>query len=469
LILRVGDLVRATAGDLISGSPNQTFERVSTDTRALQRGDAFFALQGPRFDAHDYLAQAADHGATVLVVQALDGRATFDVDRRPALVRVDDTLKALQRFARWMRDQSTASIVGITGSNGKTTTKEMLAAILRGVNPTLATRGNLNNHIGLPLTLTELRPEHRFAVIEMGTSKKGDMELLMELTRPQVGLITNVGKDHLEFLETPEGVLDVNRGVFDGLPAEGTAIINLDDPLLAPFADFLSCRRLTYGLALGADVSAENVEPTTLPLRFTLRLGDERYPAQLSGPGTVQVLNAIAAAAAAHALGVPPSKIVDGLAHFTPAAMRMEVRERPDGSVLINDAYNANPSSMRASISSFCESYASRPRWIVLGDMRELGAAARREHRELGEWLCKQGIDRVFLYGRDTRFIAEGLRASGAAPTVERFGKKRYLIAALQDALPAARPAVLFKASRSLRLEQVVAPLLSSNGRPSAR
>ena len=340
-------------------------------------------------------------------------------------------------LARYARAKARKTIViGLTGSNGKTTTKEMLASILRRAGKTLATRGNLNNHIGLPLMLTELEADHRYAVLEMGTSKKGDMDLLVDLVQPQVGLITNVGKDHLEFLGTPEGVLEVNRKLFDELPKSGIAVINLEDPLLKAFAGKLPCKTVTYGRVPEAQVQAIEIASHPLPLRFVLVLGQEKCPVTMNVIGDVQVLNAMAAAAVAHALGIPSKDIVQGLQSFKPAAMRMEVIERSDKTVLVNDAYNANPSSMHASIESFLRSYPDRQRWLVLGDMREFGVIARQEHEELGRWIAGQPVDRVFLYGRDTRFMQKGpRRRRNLKESLNDITKKRYLIEALERLL----------------------------------
>lgn len=453
--LSVRDILRATKGRLISGFPATLCEHASIDTRTLKPGDVFFALQGPRFDGHHFLHIAAQKRAQAIVLHRLD--PSIDSDPASDLIEVPDTLKALQDVARYVRAQAgKTKIIGLTGSNGKTTTKEMLAQILRRAGKTLATRGNLNNHIGLPLVLSELEPDHDYAVLEMGTSKKGDMDLLVDLAQPHIGLITNVGKDHLEFLGTPDGVLQENRRLLDALPKNGTAVINLEDPLLKRLVKGLSCKTVTYGRVLEAQVRAENIVPYPAPLRFVLVLEKERCPVTLHAVGEVQVLNAMAAAAVAHALGISSKDIVAGLESFKPAAMRMEVLVRSDNTVLVNDAYNANPSSMHASIESFSHSYPDRPRWLVLGDMRELGKIARQEHEDLGRWIGSQAFERVFLYGRDTRFILQGLTAQGYKGTVERYRKKRYLIDAIKRSLNAVpKPAVLFKASRSLQLDQV--------------
>jgi len=465
--LSLREVVNATHGRLIAGSPGQALHPISIDTRTLRPHETFLALSGPHFDRHDYLRAAAERGASLLILQHLDARLRWRSSAAPSVLQVSDPLKALQDIARWIRARSAARVVGVTGSNGKTTTKEMLACILQRAGPTLATLGNLNNQIGLPLTLCRLAAEHRYAVIEMGTSKPGDMELLAGLARPEVGLITNVGKDHLEFFHSPEGVLKENRLLFDALPEIGIAVINLEDPLLQPLAARLPCRVLTYGRRPEAMIQARETASGASSTLFTLLIEGKAYPCRLEAPGAIQVLNALAAAAAAHALGVAPEHILEGLKVFRPAAMRLQAQAGLGGSLLINDAYNANPSSMRASVQSFCESYSDRPRWLVLGDMRELGPLARAEHEELGRWLCEQPVERIFFYGRDTRFAEAAARAAPRRPIIERFRKKRYLMAALRESLAETKPVVLFKASRAMKLEQVIAPLSAPTSRPA--
>lgn len=454
----VHDLLRATQGKLIDGFPSTEWDRVSIDTRTLRPGNLFFAIHGPRLDGHTFLKVASEKRASALVIDRLDPALALAPYTSSAIIQVPDTLRALQDLGRWKRQRPTQTIfIGLTGSNGKTTTKEMLTLILRRVGKTLSTRGNLNNHIGLPLMLTELNGDEQFALLELGTSVPGDMDLLLECLQPTVGIITNVGKDHLEFFGTPEGVLKENRKLYDRLGPDGISILNLDDPLLKACADTLKGKRVTFALSSDADVSVEEIRVHPAPLRFTLRLGKSRFPIQMQTQGQIQAINAMAAAACAYALGISPENIVSGLQAFKASAMRMEALSSPDGAMLVQDAYNANPSSMRAAIDSFCSSYPDRPRWLVLADMRELGPGARQEHSELGVWLSRLPIDRLYLYGRDARFIEQGVKASSFKGAVERFHKKRYLVESLRQALQKSsqKPAVLFKASRRMKLEQV--------------
>ena len=279
--------------------------------------------KGPHFDAHDFLSAAVDAGAAALVVHRQP--ADWTPPAGLGLIEVPDTLTALQTAAKQHRAVIKAVLVGITGSNGKTTTKEMLAAILSRRGKTLATAGNLNNHIGLPLTLLRLDPDHRYGVIEMGTSMPGDMDVLADLTRPEAALITNVGQDHLEFFGTPEGVLKENWKLYERIAGGGLAVINMDDPLLAPKVASLACHVIRYSTQQPADVYAKDIRPWPWPIRFSLVIEGKTYPAELPVIGPLQVLNAVAAAAVAYGLHVPPEQIIAGLAEFKPAAMRMQV------------------------------------------------------------------------------------------------------------------------------------------------
>lgn len=456
------ELIQANHANFLLGNPHATFEGISIDTRTVRKGDLFFAIPGPHHDGHDHLEEAVRKGATGLVVQTLDQRVVFEREHVPALFQVPQCVTAIQQWARFVRSRSRAVVVGVTGSNGKTTTKEMIAAILRRVGTTLATRGNLNNHLGLPLTVSLLTPEHRFAVLEMGASRSGDIALLADIARPHIGLITNIGKAHLQGLRSPDGVLLEKRALFDSLPVDGVAVINQDDPLLAGTAASLSCRKVFFGLSPLADVRGDAIIEEESGVRFTLMVRGQRTPVRLPVPGRFHVLDALAAAAVAHAAGILINDIALGLTAFQPVAMRMQAQSHPSGALLINDAYNANPTSVRTTVQSFCQGYASRTRWFVLGDMRELGPEARSEHFQLGVWLSGQPIDRIFLYGRDTRFVWEGLQSKPSpARRVERFRKKRRLLDELQRSL-AEKPVILFKGSRAMKLEQITNALLPS-------
>ena len=454
--ITLSQFVQATSGRFVSGDPHRSLTRISIDSRTFPPGAVFWAIPGPRYDGHNYLSTAARLGASAVAVQTLDERLHFETSPAPSIVQVADSLVALQNLARYLRAQSRATFIGLTGSNGKTTSKEMISAILKRAGSTLSTRGNLNNHIGLPLMMSEVEAEHAFVVLEMGASIEGDIALLADIAKPSIGLITNIGKAHLENLKSPTGVLKVKRALWDALPPEGTAIVNMDDPLLAEASSSLTCKVLRFSQREPADVMAKDARQEGLTVRFTLVIGDKQSAVRMNVPGLYQVSNALGAAAVAHCAGVSIVDIVEGLQSFKPAAMRMQVLAHPNGAVLVNDAYNANPSSVRASVQSFCAAYPTQPKWLVLGDMRELGEKTREEHVELGVWLRDQPLDRILLYGRDTRFVLEGL---GSGKTVKRFYKKKWLIHELRRAI-AQKPAILFKGSRAMKLEDIVNSLL---------
>jgi UDP-N-acetylmuramoyl-tripeptide--D-alanyl-D-alanine ligase len=448
------DFVQTAKGRLISGDAGRTFEKVSIDTRTLEPGDLFFAIQGPKFDGHDFLGEAVKRGASGLVIENNDRLSLLQGGVLPDVIQVPHAIAALQDLARWIRSRSKARVIGITGSNGKTTTKDMLASILAVSGRTLATRGNLNNYLGVPLTLCRLEGDHRFVVVEMGASQEGDIGLLAEIAKPEVGVITNIGKAHLQGFGSAEGILRVKKALFDALPEDGTAVINLDDPLLSPLRKLSGCRVLTFGTNGTADVSCVRVL-SEMPLRFVLRLRGGESEVRVPLCGLFQVQNALAAAAAAIGLNIDTAGIVAGLESFTPTAMRMQVLEHKSGAVIVNDAYNANPSSVRASVESFCRSFSGKPLWLVLGDMLELGDFSRQEHEELGFWLAALPFERIFLYGRETKYLCAAAKTKNHALQIEHYGEKETLQTDLLQAL-SSRPAILFKGSRGMKMEDII-------------
>ncbi|MBI3292957.1 MAG: UDP-N-acetylmuramoyl-tripeptide--D-alanyl-D-alanine ligase [Elusimicrobia bacterium] len=447
-----------------SGDPSHPMGRLSLDTRTLQVSEVFLALKGTRFDGHDFVEAACRRGAQGLIVERLPAMSVLQ-GYRGVVVRVPDTLDALQTLARAIRGRSHATVIGISGSNGKTTAKEMLAAILTPLFPTLVTKGNQNNQIGVPLTLLELTPDHHLAVLEIGISTLEEMRRLLRLAAPSIGMLTNIGKAHLAGLGTLAGVFAAKRMLLDALPATGCAIVNLDDPWLAPLASQLPCRIVTFGETPGAQVQGSEVQEDRDAIDFTLRLEGTSARVKLPVLGRFNISNALAAAAAARAVGATHQQIVEGLQRFTPTAMRMERVVIPGGTILINDAYNANPTSMRSAIEGFCQAYPDRKRYLVLGDMLELGSASKHEHRMLGAWLAGLPIAGLFLIGPEAKTIAQGAREAGLpaerAVSEDDFERLENLIR------PHLAPdaAFLFKASRAVRLEAVVHQLCSITSR----
>jgi UDP-N-acetylmuramoyl-tripeptide--D-alanyl-D-alanine ligase len=444
MMARLSELARDLNAPLRGN--DAAFSRVLTDTRQLQAGDLFVALRGERHDAHDFLAGARARGA----VGALVSRA---VDDPLAQVQVDDTLLGLQQYAQAWRTRFSKPVVAVTGSNGKTTTKQMLAGVFGLRGPVLATAGNLNNHIGVPLTLLSLRAEHETAVIEMGANHLGEIARLTELARPGVGVVTQAGDAHLEGFGSRDGVARGKGELFAGLRA-GIAVINHDDhyfPLWQEMAGNGGNSILSFGLTERADVHALHIESGADQSRFDLITPGGRAAVRLPLAGRHNVANALAAAACGVALGMEPDEIARGLAAARNVGGRVAWKAVPHGARLIDDSYNANPTSLRAAM----ELLAAQPgrRVLALGDMAELGADAAERHAEAGRAARTLGIDVLLALGP---LANEAAKAFGAG--AECFADHAALAARAQ-ALLAPDTTVLVKGSRSARMERVVAAL----------
>ena len=446
-MMRLSDAARAIDARLVG--VDARFAGVSTDSRALGRGELFVALRGERFDGHAFLEQARSAGAAGALIDArFAGPAPL-----PALV-VEDTRRALGALARHWRARFSPVLIGIAGSNGKTTTKEMLAAILvrhAGEAQVLATLGNLNNDIGLPLTILRLRATHRYGAIELGMNRKGEIAYLADIARPTVAVITNAQREHLEFLGSVEGAAAENAAVFAALPREGIAVINADDAQASYFRQAAGGRRVVdFGLEARAAVSGGYaLRPLSSEIRVRTPAGEAS--ATLAIPGLHNVRNALAAAASAHAAGIGPRAIGEGLAAFRPYAGRHQVKSLPDGATLIDDSYNANPDSVRAAIDVLAA--AGGRTLLVLGDMGEVGAEGPRFHAEVGHYARERGVAALYGLGEATR---EAVAAFG--PGARHFDSAEALAEATRAATRAG-VTLLVKGSRFMRMERVVGAL----------
>jgi len=423
---------------------DRPFAGVSTDSRAMPPGALFIALRGPRFDGHDHAPEAVAAGAAAVVTERPLSIAA------PQLL-VPDTRRALGALAAAWRRACPVRVVAITGSNGKTTVKEMCAAILSQAGPVLATRGNLNNEIGVPLTLLRLSPEHRHAVVEMGANHAGEIGMLTGLARPDAALITNAAAAHLEGFGSLEGVARAKGEIYSGLEEQGVALINADDPFAPLWRELAAGHRvMTFGLREPADIAAA-ARLDGAGAQMSLRLPDGEQPVRLALLGRHNVQNALAAAAAAAALGIDRRAIAAGLAQMRPVAGRLAPRPGSQGAHLIDDSYNANPASLGAALEvlAACEGR----RYLVLGDMAELGAEAEALHRRAGEQARAAGIDRLYATGRLSRLAAERFGSGG-----HFFAHQEALIEALRSEL-SPEVTVLVKGSRAARMERVVAAL----------
>jgi UDP-N-acetylmuramoyl-tripeptide--D-alanyl-D-alanine ligase len=453
------DVVRASGARIGRRGRADRFARVVTDTRTLASGDLFVALAGEHHDAHRFAADAVAAGATGLVVaRAVELPAAADV----TVFEVPDTLRALQDLAADLRRRVAPCVLAITGSNGKTTTKEMLASILEHAGDperVRKTHGNLNNLIGVPLTLLGLAGDETHAVIEMGMNAPGEIQRLTEIADPDVGLITNVGPAHLEGLGSVEGVARAKGELFATMRPSATAIVNAEDPLVAPLGAAFPGRRVSFGA--GTAVHAEGVTCDAQgAAAFRLHLGDDAIDVRLKIPGRHNVLNALAAAAAACAVGVPPAAIRAGLGAATSVGGRMRVVALPNGVTIVDDSYNANPASVAAALRSLADAPATR-RIAVLGDMLELGAASAAQHRAVGTLAGTLGLAALYLHGDFAPDTAAGAAAGMAANAIHVAPDHAAIASAL--AADARRGDwVLIKGSRGQRMEEVVR-LLGAN------
>jgi UDP-N-acetylmuramoyl-tripeptide--D-alanyl-D-alanine ligase len=438
----LAQLVAAIPGAQLVGG-DVAFEGVSTDSRTAPSGALFVALKGETFDAHSFLEQVAGRGVAAVVVHALPEGWTL-----PAIV-VPDTLLALGRIANSWRVQHAIPVIGVTGSNGKTTVKEMISAILAaafGMEQRLATQGNLNNEIGVPLTLFRLDGAHRAAVIEMGMNHPGEIARLAAIAQPTVAMVNNAQREHQEFMHTVEAVARENGSVLEALAGDGVAVFPGDDTYTDLWRGLAKCQVLTFGLSDACDVRAtyaSNGFGNTLQVSAR----GAQFKVELAAAGDHNVRNALAAIASTLAAGIPVDAIRRGLESFAPVGGRLQRKQAANGATVIDDSYNANPDSMRAAIDVLAAYPA--PRILVVGDMGEVGTQGKEFHEEVGAYAREQGIEHVLATGE----LARNMSASGARH-YEQFAD---LLAALDSTLGGNTTAtVLVKGSRFMKMERVV-------------
>jgi len=438
-MMELDEAARAVGGNAQGAA---RFSGVTTDSRAVDAGDLFVALAGPNFDGHDYVAEAARRGAAAAIVSRR-------VELQPAIpqVVVADTRIALGRLAAHWRSRFALPLVALTGSNGKTTVKEMLASILAahagGRDAVLATEGNLNNDIGMPLTLLELREQHRYAVIEMGMNHEGEIDYLTRIASPTVALVNNAQRAHVGVLGSVEAIARAKGEIYAGLGAGGIAVVNADDAF-APYWKGLNASRriVTFGLSEGADVrglqagaQARFVTPT------------DAFAVALQVRGEHNLRNAAAACAAAYAIEIPFHAMQAGLASFAGVPGRLQRRKAPSGAVVIDDTYNANPESMKAALRVLAEEHGRKV--FVMGDMGELGAGAAAMHAEVGAFARQTGIDALMAVGESSRHAVQAF-GRGAM----HFDDPEALTRAAANE-SAHGATILVKGSRFMKMERV--------------
>jgi UDP-N-acetylmuramoyl-tripeptide--D-alanyl-D-alanine ligase len=445
--LTLSRFARCGGGRLVGD--DRSFDAISTDSRTLLPGALFAALRGERFDGHAFAHAAAEGGACGLMVERMLPVAL------PQIV-VPDTLGALTACARAQRRLFRGPVIGVTGSNGKTTTREMIGAILARLGPCLVTKGNLNNQIGVPLTLLRLRDEHRRAIVEMGANHRGEIAHLASIAEPTIGVVTNAAAAHLEGFGSIEGVAAAKGELFAALPSDGVAVVNADDRFAPSWRATSGGRRVvTFGIDQPADFSARDIRTSIgasgAMQEFALVSPAGIAPVRLALAGRHNLCNALGAAAAAHAAGATLGDVASGLADVKPVAGRFQLRPAAGGALVVDDSYNANPDSLRAGLDAF--QLVGGTRWLVLGDMMELGPASAELHADVGRYARGSGVERLFAYGKYARFAADAFGPGGRS-----FDELDELIVEARRGL-APGVVVLVKGSRANRLERVAAAL----------
>ncbi len=452
----------ATGGEILREGKNKIFGEVVTDSSKATKGSVFIALKGERLDGHRFVGDAARRGARCVVVHRKLPGSAF---KNATAVRVRDTLSALGDLAHYRREKFAPKVLAITGSNGKTTTKEMLAAILEEAwlngkalrGKVLKTEGNFNNLVGLPLTLLRLRKQDRVAVVELGTNHPGEIRRLAEIADPDMGIITSVAAAHLAGLNSLTGVAREKGALYRNVRAGGTIAVNLDDPWVRRLGARSKGHKITYGKR--GLVRAEFPRPLGAKgMRFILHAGKRRCHVRLNYLGRHNVSNAVGAAALAHGLGVSLSAVRRGLERARPFPMRMQIEEWK-GVGVINDTYNANPASMEAAVKTLADVPCNGARIAVLGDMFELGKQSRRQHLELGSQVARARLDGLYLLGAQAKHVRQGALRGGMPPEQIIIGKNHGEVARLLGARLKKGDWVLFKGSRGMKMETVLREL----------
>jgi len=460
------EIFSATGGVVFGGSLRTRVRRICTDSRSVREGDLFIALQGEIFDGHQFIKNVLEIGVAGVVVNRSMGKKTMAVAHRtssvrsgagPLVVGVDDTTRAYQDIAAFHRQRFQIPVVAITGSNGKTTTKEMVARALRERWTVLKTEGNFNNRLGVPHTLLRLTKRHQVAVVEMGVDAEGQTTRLCEIAKPTLGVITNIGPDHLEFFKSLKGSARAKAELLACLPNDGTIVLNADDD----FYDFLTpqvrSRKISFGMNRRAHVRASGMERVGrhTVCRVDLRGRKQSHRLRLNVQGHHNVSNALAAVAVGQALGVSMEKIVAGLKKFRPVTMRSQVRSI-QGLTVIEDCYNANPASMKAAVTLLKELGKGKPTIAVVGDMLELGKETKAMHRDVGTYIADQSVSSLIVCGVLGKEIARGASSRGMTDSSIFRAATTAQAAAFLEEIASPGAVVLLKASRGIQLEKVL-------------
>jgi UDP-N-acetylmuramoyl-tripeptide--D-alanyl-D-alanine ligase len=450
-------IVRGTRGALLGGDLGIAVGGISIDSRSLGVGDAFFAIHGERLDGHGFLRDAVGRGAACLVIHSVPD----DLPPGVPVVLVDDTTAALGRLGAWHRQRFAIPVAAVTGSNGKTTTKEMMAAVLGSLGPVLKPESSFNNQWGLPLTLLKLTAEHRAAALELGTNKPGEIAALAEIARPTIAAVTTVSSAHTEFLGSLDGIQAEKSALVRAISADGAVVLNADDPRVFGMRGASRARVRTFGAMKAADIRATEIADTPAGVSFVLQIPAGRRTVRLRFAGRHNVTNALAAAGVGVALGLPLEQIASGLEAARPAKGRC-VWRRAGALRILDDTYNANPVSVLAALDTLRASAGGMRRVVVLGDMLELGSIADALHQEMGRAVAASGAAEFVGLGRRSRIAVEAAREAGLSESHHAETFEDTVAHLLKRLAPG--DAVLVKGSRGMRMERVVDALLARFG-----
>ena len=468
--LTVKEIGKIIGSEALSGDPDCIVNRVAIDSRAVQKNDCFFAIVGPRDDGHRYLADVAEAGASVVVIDGSRSSTLATAASSTSVIAVDETTAALQTLAAHVRERVKPKLVAITGSLGKTTTKSLAYDLVKHRWPTLVSPGNFNNQWGLPLSLLRLEPRHEVMITELGMSAAGEIRTLAAIAQPEIGLITNIAPVHMAFFDDLPAVAAAKQELAEAVPADGVLIVNADDPrtvrIAAAFSDRVG-RVLTFGLAESAEIAARDPIPTGNGWCLRLQLpSSEPVETELTMPGRHSLSNFLAATAIAHTLGLSAQEVADRARGLSLPSMRGQLLKTPSGVLVFDDSYNASPTAMMGALDTLASLPTTGRRVLAAGDMLELGTWAEDAHREVGLHAAQLELDRVVTVGELARDIGYGARAGGLAATAIRsFATPEEAAAELEQWLQPG-DLVLVKGSRAVQMERVTTTLLRESPGP---
>ncbi|MBM7705015.1 UDP-N-acetylmuramoyl-tripeptide--D-alanyl-D-alanine ligase [Metabacillus iocasae] len=454
IVKTVKEVSNMIPGSELINNGDIKIEGVSIDTRTIKKNNLFIPIKGEHFNGHQFIDKAIENGA----VATLWNKDEPNPPQHLPVVLVEDTLKALQTLAETYRDQLNVKVVGITGSNGKTTTKDMVEAVLSTKYNVLKTEGNFNNHIGLPLTLLRMEKHTEIAILEMGMSSRGEIEFLSNLAKPDIAVITNIGESHLQDLGSREGIAEAKLEIICGLQENGELIYTGDEPLLVSRLKDTAIKTVTFGQSKALDLYPVLVEQQESGTRFTINQ-HENVSFFVPVLGQHNVHNALASIAVGRYFHLPLGEIAEGLKNLRLTSMRMEVQKAPSGLTIINDAYNASPTSMKAAIQLLKDMDGYEKRILVLGDMLELGNQEKQFHFEIGQFISPSYVDYVFAYGPLSAHIIQGAKSAFTADRIAHFTDKQELAKELET-IASPQDIIIVKGSRGMKLEEVIHHLL---------